>query len=53
MDIGKVYDRANRDALWQVVRMCDVFSIVLNGIKIIYVKGIYCVGVKGGERKCN
>ena len=37
MDLKKVYDRVNREALWQVLRMYDVGGKLLNGIKSIYV----------------
>ena len=32
------YDRVNREALWQVLRMYDVGGKLLNGIKSMYVK---------------
>ena len=35
MDLEKVYDRVNREALWQVLRMYDVIGKLLNGIKSI------------------
>ena len=37
MELEKAYDRVNREALWQVLRMCDVGGKLLNGIKSIYV----------------
>ena len=50
MDLEKVYDRVNREALW--LRMYDVGSKLLNGIKSIYANNIACVRVKGGESEC-
>ena len=47
--LKKAYDRVNREALWQVLRMYDVGSKLLNGIKSIYVNSLACVRVKGGE----
>ena len=35
MDLEKVYDRVNREALWQVLRMYDVGGILLNGIAYV------------------
>ena len=35
MDLEKVYDRVNRKALWQVVRVNDVGGKLLNIIKIM------------------
>ena len=37
IDLEKVYNRANREALWQVLRMYDVKDKLLNGIKSMYV----------------
>ena len=37
MDVEKAYDRVNREALWQVLRMYDVSGKLLNGIKNMYV----------------
>ena len=33
LDLKKEYDRMNREALWQVLRMYDVGGNLLNGIK--------------------
>ena len=38
MDLEKAYDRVNREALWQVLRMYDMGGNLLTGIKSIYVK---------------
>ena len=37
MDLEKASDRVNREALWHVLRMCDVGGKLLNGIKSMYV----------------
>ena len=36
MDFEKAYDRVNREALWQVLRMYDVGGKLLNGIKSMH-----------------
>ena len=51
IDLEKAYDRVNRKALWQVLRMYDVRGKLLNGIKSMYVDNSTCVRVKGGERE--
>ena len=33
IELEKVYDRVNREALWQVLRMYDVGVKLLSGIK--------------------
>ena len=43
--LGEGYDRVNRKAIWQVVRMYDLGSKLLNGIKSMYVNILFCVGV--------
>ena len=43
----KAYDRVNREALLQVLRMYDVGGKLLNGIKSTYVNGLANVRVKG------
>ena len=45
----EVYDRENREALWEVLRMYDVGAKLLCGIKIMYVDSSVCVRVKGSE----
>ena len=35
-DLEKAYDRVNREALCQVLRMYDVYDKLLNGIKTVY-----------------
>ena len=52
MDLEKACDKVNREALWQVLRMYDVGSKLLNGIKSMYVNSLTCVRVQGGESEC-
>ena len=47
MDLKKVYDRVNREVLWQVLRIHDVGSKLLNGIRSMYVNSQAYVRVKG------
>ena len=49
IDLEKVYDRVNREDLWQVLRMYDVGSKLLSGIKSMYIDSSDYVRVKGGE----
>ena len=37
IDLEKVYDRTNREALCQILRMYDVGGDLLNGIQSMYV----------------
>ena len=46
---GEGIHRVNREALWQVVGMCDVGGKLLNEITSMYVNSLGCVIVKGGE----
>ena len=46
MVFWRAYDRVNREALWQGVRMYDVGGKLLNGIKNMYVNSQACVRVK-------
>ena len=46
IDLEKVYDRVNWEALWQVLRMYDVGSNILSGIKSMYVDSSACFRVK-------
>ena len=46
MGLENIYDRANREALWQVLRMYDVGGKRLNRIKSVYFKSLACVRVK-------
>ena len=43
IDLEKPYDRVNREALWEVLRMYDVGGKLLSGIKRIYVDSLACV----------
>ena len=52
MDLGKAYDKFNREVLWQVLRMYDVGRKQLKGIKSIYVNSLACVSIKAGKSKC-
>ena len=52
MDLKKAYDRVKMEALWQVLRMHDVGSKLLNNIKSVYINSLSCVRVKGGESRC-
>ena len=45
----KAYNRVNREALWQVLRMYDVVFKILNGIKSMHVDSSACIRVKGGR----
>ena len=48
IDLEKEYDGVNRGALWQVLGVCDVGGILLNGIKSMHVDSSACVKIKGG-----
>ena len=45
----KAYNRVNREAMWQVLTMCDVSDKLLSGIKNMYVTNLACIRVKGDE----
>ena len=45
VDLEKVYDRVNGEALWQVLGMYDVGGKLMSGI----VNSLGCVRVKAGE----
>ena len=49
IDLEKTYNKANREALWQVLRMYDVGDKLLIGIKSMYFDSSACVRVKGDE----
>ena len=49
MDLEKAYDRVNREALCQVLRIYDVGGKLLNGIKSMYVNSIACIRLKECE----
>ena len=46
IDLEKVYDRVDREALWQVLRTYDVGGKFLSGIKSMYIDSSACVRVK-------
>ena len=50
IDLEKTYDRVNREALWQVLRMCDVGGKLLSGIKCMYVDSLACLNVRQSKR---
>ena len=50
-DLEKTYDRVNREALWQVLKVYDMGSKLLSGIKSMYVDSSACVKVKSVESK--
>ena len=52
MNLEKAYDRVNREALCQVLRMYDVGGKLLNGIQSIYVNSLACVRIKRSESEC-
>ena len=45
MDLEKAYDRVDRDAMWQVMRIYGLGGRVLEGIKSFYEEGRACVRV--------
>ena len=49
VDLEKAYDRVNREALWQLLRMYGVCGKLLNGIKSMYFNSLFWVKVKGVE----
>ena len=49
MNLEKAHNRVNREALWQVLRVYDVGSKFLRGIKSMYVNSLVYVRVKEGE----
>ena len=45
MDLGKAYDRVDRDAMWRVMRIYGIGGRVLKGIMSFYEEGRACVRV--------
>ena len=43
MDLEKAYDRVDKDAMWQVMRISDIGGRVLRGIMTFYDEGRPCV----------
>ena len=52
MDMEKTYDRVNREAVWQVLRIYDVSGKLFNAIKTMYVNSLVWIRVKRGKSKC-
>ena len=52
MDLEKAYDRVDRDALWQVLRIYGIGGRVLRGIMSFYVEGKACVRVGDEVSEC-
>ena len=52
IDLEKEYDRVNRKTLCQVLKLYDVNSKLLHGMKSMYVKNLAYVKVKGDESGC-
>ena len=50
--LKKAYDRVNREALWQVLRMYDVGGKLLNRINDLYINSLTSGRVNGGVSKC-
>ena len=48
IDLEKAYDRVNKEALWQVLRMHDVEGKLLGGIKSLNIDSLVCIRVKEG-----
>ena len=49
IDLEKVYNRVNREALWEVLSVYHERCKLLSGIKSMYVDSLVCVRVKWGE----
>ena len=45
MDLEKAYDRVDRDAMWQVMRMYGVGGRLLKGVQSLYDESRACVRV--------
>ena len=52
MDLEKEYDRVNRKALWEILKIYDLGFKLLNGIKSMYVNSLACARAKGCEKEC-
>ena len=46
IDMEKAYDKVNREALWQVLRIYDAGGKPLSGIKTMYVDSSTCIRIK-------
>ena len=49
INCDRLYDRVNRQALWQVLRMYDMQVKLLSGIKSMYVDSSACFRLKENE----
>ena len=49
IDLEKTYGKVNRETFSQVLKMYDMGSKLLSGIKSMYIDSSACVRVKGGE----
>ncbi len=49
MDLEKAYDRDDREALWNVLRIYGVGGQLLKAIQAFYREANACVRVGGGE----
>ena len=49
IDLEKVYDRVNKEALWQVLIIHDMGGKLLSGIKSVYVNRSPCLRIKMGD----
>ena len=47
IDFEKAYNRVNKEAMWQVLRMYEVEGKLVGGIKCIYVDSLACVKMNG------
>ena len=45
LDLEKEYDRVDRDAMWNVLRLCGIGGRLLRGVKSLYVGSEACVRV--------
>ena len=51
IDLEKMYNRVNREALWEVLKMYDIGGKLLNGIKRMYINSSASVRVKRSENE--
>ena len=51
MDLEETYDRINKEAQWQALRMYDVGAKLLSGIKSMYVNSLACLRASVSELK--
>ncbi len=50
MDLEKEYDRADREALWSVLRICGVGGQLLKGIQAFYREAKAASALRAGTR---